>query len=287
MHRFWQRFILPLLLAANPRRVIEVGAEFGWNTRGLLELAREGRFHVDVIDPCPHPVFFDVLAEFSGGFTFHQAKSLAVLGSLAAADFVLLDGDHNWVTVYNEFDTLFTRALNTRAAPPIVLFHDAAWPYGRRDMYYDAASLRPDDRHPFARRGMVPGTSELVEEGLNGNYANALHEGGPRNGVLTAVEDFLAATTEKTIFKRLPFFNGLGIVIPEARATDAMKAVLDGFYSPESLMQSIEELEREVNNVRVELAVCRQHLTRRTDALMRARSVIVEMEQELADVRVG
>jgi len=36
-------------------------------------------------------------------------------------------------------------------------------------------------------------------------------------------------------------------------------------------------------NVRVELAVCRQHLTRRTDALMRARSTILALEQELAE----
>ena len=290
MHRFWLRFILPLLLAAAPRRVMEVGAEFGWNTRRLLELGREHGFFLDVVDPAPHPVFHEVLAGFHGGHAFHQAMSVVAIPELPAADFVMLDGDHNWHTVYNELTLLFLRARQDGSAPPLVLFHDMAWPYARRGHVLRCrAAIYEGNRQPHARRGFVPGRSDLTEDGLNGEYDNALHEGGPRNGVLTAVEDFIAASglEQTALFRRLPFFNGLGILVPPERLTDAVRAAVEGFFTPDSLMQSCEELEGDVNNVRVELAVCRQHLTRRTEALMRARTIIAELEQELADAKAG
>ncbi len=283
MHRFWLRFILPLLLAASPGRVLEIGAEFGWNTRRLLEIARERGFFLDIVDPAPHPVFHEMLAEFDGGYAFHPHKSLDALPLIAAADFILLDGDHNWYTVYNELSQIFLRARQMGSAPPIIVFHDVAWPYARRDMYYDAEAIPSGKRQPYARRGFLPGRSDLVEEGLNGNFANALQEGGPCNGVLTAAEDFIAASKLDATFTRLPFFNGLGILVPAARSTDGVRQVLASFMAPESLLATCEELEGDINGLRVELAVTRQTLTRRTDALMRARTVIGELEQELAD----
>lgn len=41
---------------------------------------------------------------------------------------------------------------------------------------------------------------------------NALHEGGPRNGVLTAVEDFLAENPSAYHFCRIRLEYGLGIL---------------------------------------------------------------------------
>src|SRR5271156_2776336 len=117
MHRFWPRFIAPLLVAAAPARVLEIGAEFGWNTRCVLELGRAHGFFTDIVDPAPHPVFHEELKRFEGGYAFHAAKSLDVISVLPAADFVLLDGDHNWYTVYNELEALFLRARQAECAP--------------------------------------------------------------------------------------------------------------------------------------------------------------------------
>jgi hypothetical protein len=49
------------------------------------------------------------------------------------------------------------------------------------------------------------------------------------------------------------------------------------------LLETCETLERDGMNVRVDLARCRQDLTRRTDALMRARTTILELQQRLPD----
>jgi hypothetical protein len=285
MHRFWARHIKPIVETLAPRRIIEVGAEFGWNTRHLLEYCRLTGCRIDIIDPAPHPALHDVRAAYPAEHNYHPLKSVEALPLITPADLVLLDGDHNWHTVYNELTLIFLRAAETGTLPPVVLFHDVAWPYARRDMYYDPAGLSEADRHPYAYRGMLPGQTELTDTGLNGHFANALTEGGPRNGVLTAVEDFKASSGVPMALYKLPFFNGLGILAPDVRMTPALQAVIDGFFSGPSLMEVCLHLERDGMTVRAELATVQNALTQKTEALMRARALIVELRQELDAAR--
>ena len=109
-----------------------------------------------------------------------------------------MDGDHNYHTVRHELE-LIQRAVDNQAdsAPsPVIFAHDVGWPFGRRDMYYQPGAIPPEGRHPYSERlGASLDGDELIEGGFRqlGQYSIALHAGGPRNGVLTAIEDFLAA----------------------------------------------------------------------------------------------
>jgi hypothetical protein len=270
MHRFWTRYIKPVIETVAPLQILEVGAEFGWNTEKLLEYCRTNGARLDVVDPAPHPALHDVLARYPVEASYYPLKSLPAIPKLQPAQLVLLDGDHNWFTVFNELQLLYLRAAQVGVLPPVVLFHDIAWPYARRDMYYDAAGLSSADRHPYANRGMLPGQSELTESGLNGQFANALHEGGPRNGVLTGVEDFRASSDVKTTLHLLPFFNGLGILVPDARMTPALQALIEVFFSSESLLETCKLLEKDGMLVRAELSTTKVALANRTDVLARA-----------------
>lgn len=285
MHRFWARHIKPIVETLAPRRIIEVGAEFGWNTRHLLEYCRETGCRIDIIDPAPHPALHDVRVAYPNEHAYHPLKSVDALPLVAPADLVLLDGDHNWHTVYTELNLIFIRATETGTLPPVVLFHDVAWPYARRDMYYDPLSLLESDRHPYAYRGMLPGRSELTDAGLNGQFANALHEGGPCNGVLTAVEDFKASCGISIALYQLPFFNGLGMLVPDTRMTAALQMVIDEFFSGPSLLATCVQLERDGMTVRAELTALQTKLTQKTEALMRARALIVELQEALDNAK--
>ena len=64
MHRFWDSHVSRVIEAAAPRRIIEVGAEFGWNTARLLNYCRAHGCRLDVVDPLPHPTLHEVLARF-------------------------------------------------------------------------------------------------------------------------------------------------------------------------------------------------------------------------------
>jgi hypothetical protein len=150
-------------------------------------------------------------------------------------------------------------------------------------MYYRPEDWREVERHPYAYRAIYPGVSELVDRGLNAQFANALEEGGSENGVLTAVEDFVAARGGVTL-KVLPFFNGLGIIVPDARMTPELQALLDRFFSPPMLIEACQALEEDGMKVRVELLEQRRLLTQRTEALQRARRMLEERAARIAEL---
>ncbi|CAM5234949.1 class I SAM-dependent methyltransferase [Rhodanobacter lindaniclasticus] len=275
MNRFWHRYIHPLIETAQPRRLMEIGADRGWNTRNILAYCRATGARVDIIDPAPQPSLHEVLAQFGPAeYRYLPQKSVAAIPQLETPDVALIDGDHNWATVYAELNLLHARAGQAGLPPPIIISHDVAWPYARRDMYYNPDDLEASQKHPYAYRGMLPGVSELVEEGMNGVLANALHEGGPRNGVLTAIEDYIASVDTDFVFRKLPFFNGLGILVPTARMTAPLQTLIDGFFNADSLLEACVALEADGMHLRAILAHTETCLSRRTEALERSRDVI-------------
>ena len=283
MIRLWPLFIDPFIRQLAPRRVMEVGADKGWNSVRLLQYCRETGCRADIIDPAPDKGLKGNLERFPDEHVFHRLPSLKAMPLAEHPDLVLLDGDHNWSTVNSELELLRRLSAERGLSFPCVLAHDVAWPYGRRDMYYSPDSV--EEKHPFAYVGLVPGDSGLVEDGMNGHLANATHEGGPRNGVLTAIEDFIATAPFEIHFRRLPFFNGLGILIPQARMTPELKALVDGFFSAETLLKACEALEADSIRVRIELAQAETRLARRTDALARARELLVRQQAEITALK--
>jgi SAM-dependent methyltransferase len=187
MKRFVKTFVVPLLDGKRWRTVCEIGASLG---EGTDMLASVPHVQVTVIDPC-----FDCdLAERyakNSRVTVRKGTSLEILPKLEGAfDCILIDGDHNWYTVHEELKTIADRRLLRPGG--IVFFHDVDWPWGRRDMYYQPEVIPPEYVHDWKLQGIVRGKSEASEEISTLAYLKkAPVEGGPRNGVLTAIEDFL------------------------------------------------------------------------------------------------
>lgn len=285
MNRFWHRYIRPIIDTAQPRRLLEIGADSGANTRNILEYCQSTGARADIIDPAPRPSLHDVLAQFGADqYRYFPLKSIAAIPQLDTPDMALIDGDHNWATVYSELNLLQANADAAGLPMPIVISHDVAWPYARRDMYYNPDDLDASQKHPYAYRGMLPDVNHLVEEGMNGVLANALHEGGPRNGVLTAIEDYIASSGMDFTFRTLSFFNGLGILVPAARMTSELQRLIDSFFTAESLLDACTALESDSMHLRAILAQTETCLTRRTEALARARSVIEMQRQRLEEL---
>ena len=213
---FWDEITGPLCAALNPRVIVEIGAEYGAQTRRVLEYARANQATAHIVDPFPQ---FDVdgwKREFGETFQFHRCLSLEVLPSLDNLELVLIDGDHNWYTVYHELKAIAASCRRCGVRFPVVLLHDICWPYARRDLYYDPQAVPAEFRQPYQRKGMKPGQSELAEKGgYNSDLCNAISEGGPKNGVLTAVEDFLAETGGSMEFVKIPAFHGAGLLFPK------------------------------------------------------------------------
>ncbi len=217
MFPFWEKVVAPILEAAEVKRLVEIGALRGENTRQILDtVGPEAELHV--IDPVPDFDPDEHAREFGGQYIFHRDLSLNVLGNLEVMDAALIDGDHNWYTVFNECRLLAEVSAAADALLPVMVFHDVAWPYGRRDLYYNPDDIPEEFRQPWAKRGMLPEVVDLVDEhGLNPTMCNALREGGPRNGVMTAVDDFVAGHPKALRVLVLPIYFGLAIVVEEDR----------------------------------------------------------------------
>jgi cephalosporin hydroxylase len=228
MERFWDIVIHPLLAQVSPSRILEIGAAEGRHTKKLLEYCSATDAVLHMIDPLPRFNSDEWQQLNAGKFYPHRTTSLKVLGLIGTFDVVLIDGDHNWYTVFHELMALQANCLAQLRPMPVIVCHDTLWPYAYRDLYYDPGSIPPEFLQPFRRAGVLPGHTELVDSGgLNVHLCHAEKEGGPRNGVKTAINDFLSHTGQQFFVVELPVLYGLTLLIPTERTK--MHVGLSGF----------------------------------------------------------
>jgi len=246
MYPFWSMIVRPLLLTVEPRKLVEVGAEAGKNTANLLAYCEEKDATLQAVDPAPK---FDVKAweaRHAGRLSVHRDLSVNVLPKLPPYDCVFLDGDHNWYTVYTELQLIDQRSTQRNEPFPLTFLHDIGWPYARRDLYYAPETIPQPYRLPYRRKGITPGVSALAEKGgFNAGLNNAEREGGPRNGVLTAIEDFVRESSRPLELVTIPGFAGLGILFekPLKERNAAFAQVLAGVTPSPALRQLMEQVE--------------------------------------------
>lgn len=218
MHRFWEKLIKPVIVAAAPKTIVEVGALTGLTTVKLLDYCQSVKGKCTTIDPAPQFDGEAFKAFYQDHFELMKLLSLEALPLIDFTDLILIDGDHNWYTVYHELKQV-ERIARIQGKFPLTIFHDTQWPYGRRDMYYMPDTIPVEHRKPHAKRGMEPGRPELLTSGgFNATIDNALFEHGEKNGVLTAIEDFIAETDFKLEFRQALSNNGLGLLYPQEDA---------------------------------------------------------------------
>jgi hypothetical protein len=216
--------LLPCLDAVGPRTIVEVGALMGDLTRVLAHWAGERGARVVAVDPVPGRSLV-ALAQERPEIELDRRVSLEALADLPPAEVIVLDGDHNYYTVANELRLVAEAAGD---AFPLVLFHDVCWPHGRRDDYYAADQIPEAARHPIGGGKLIPGDPGVHEHGLD-YPRSAAREGGPRNGVLTAIEDFAEGRDELRL-AIVPAFFGFGALWDRgAPWADAVGAILDPF----------------------------------------------------------
>jgi hypothetical protein len=257
-----KELLLRLLDVVSASSVVEVGAFRGELTIELLGWAAGTDARVVAIDPTPAPELLE-LARARPELELIRATSLDALPRLAPPDVVVIDGDHNYYTVREELRLL--RHKPAGAPGPLVILHDVGWPLGRRDTYH-APELVPED----LRQPLPPASGLSSKPDFSGDQPFAYvaeREGGPRNGVLTAIEDFVDDDPALRLAV-IPAFFGVGVVW-DGRASWA--ADVEAVIAPWDQSPVIERLEAD----RV------AHLL----AEVRQRREIQELERQLAQLQ--
>ncbi|MWV46683.1 DUF616 domain-containing protein [Paenibacillus sp. HJL G12] len=210
MHRFWESITRPVFEELKPKNIVEIGVKEGGNTQLVLEYCLENDANLYSIDPFKSNGIIEY--EKFENFHFIQDISLNALSNIADYDIVLLDGDHNWYTVFHELKLIEKNCEKF----PLIIMHDIGWPYGRRDLYYNPDLIPRAYLNPYKNAGIKLGESSLVEEGgLNAHLNNCVYENNFRNGVLTAAEDFLSESKNDLNLHTTLAFHGIGIIYSE------------------------------------------------------------------------
>jgi hypothetical protein len=251
-----REILIPCLEISRARSVIEVGAYAGDLTRVLVDWAAKSGARVWAIDPAPQEELVELDREREQ-VELVRKTSLDALPLVPLADAVVIDGDHNYYTVSAELRLIAERAEG--GAFPLLMFHDVCWPHGRRDDYFDPELIPEEHRQPIAHGGgLFPGVKGTRPGGLPYRGAAAA-EGGPRNGVLTAVEDFVEDRDDLTLAV-VPVFFGLGVAWPKGAP---WAAELAEFLRPWDRNPLLERLE---GNRVLQLAAAQVHLVDATQA---------------------
>lgn len=197
------------------RTVVEVGVESGKVSGMYTEL---GATAVYCVDPKPTEELRANLAE-NPALHLVEGWSPEVLAELPIADLYVLDGDHNYAIVHDEVAWVMANAPDAT-----IVLHDVLWPCSRRDLYYEPSSVPPERKHRASVDGPTVWHDELSPGGFVGlgAFTSAIEAGGERNGVLTAVEDAIAEAGTGWRFELVPAVFGMGVLVREGPATDAL-----------------------------------------------------------------
>ena len=216
--------VFPCLEAVGASAVVEVGASHGDFTSELLAWASGAEAKVTAVEPAPEPELL-ALAERHPELELVRETSHDALGRIELGEAIVIDGDHNHYTVSEDLKLIFERAPGERM--PLVFLHDVGWPHGRRDAYYAPDRIPESRRQPLAHNAHLDPELEGVADGGFHVEWTAEREGGPGNGVLTAIEDFMAERPGLRLAV-VPLFFGLGALWhPGARWAEAVAAVIE------------------------------------------------------------
>jgi hypothetical protein len=219
--------IVSCLDAAGAGTVMEIGSFRGTLTEALVEWAAKRGATVTAVEPQAPPELVELTSRNSH-LSLRESTSHEVLREAEPPAAIVLDGDHNYSTLSRELQIVGERAPGSGL--PLLLFHDVCWPHARRDTYYAPERIPESERQPLAWDVRLrPENPGVAPTGLHFDCA-AAREGGERNGVLTAIEDFMAERDGLRL-AIVPAFFGLGVLwheeAPWAAAVAEVVAPLD------------------------------------------------------------
>jgi len=286
MNRFWNSIILPILKRIKAKYLVEIGSEVGVNTINILEYCLEFDGHMTSIDPFP---LFDIKEfkdKYGDKFEIYKDLSLNVLPHLNDYDAILIDGDHNWYTVYNELKLIEQNFKGEKF--PLVFLHDIGWPYARRDLYYNPENIPEEYRQPYEKKGMYPGKSELEEEsGLNYFLNNAVRDNTSKNGVLTAVEDFIHHSELEFSFITIEAFYGFGILFPKNKELELFvkKTIANSDLIGMIEKERVEILAKTNNENHFKFGFIKHHLTENKNQLNLIKSQLNKNQHQIDTIK--
>jgi len=149
-----------------------------------------------------------------------EGNPLDVLQDLKDYDSIFIDGDANWYTVFNELNIV----KKSNKEFPLVFICNNNFPNKRRDSYADPESIPSEFRQEYTKELPICYNNELIK--IVDDYYHACDENTPKNGVLTAIEDFLSENSYISIMK-INFIDGITVLYPKTQINEKRLGIID------------------------------------------------------------
>lgn len=141
-------------------------------------------------------------------------NGLSILPELKNINAIFINDDPNWYTTYNELNLI----KNNNSKFPLVFISNNKYPHKRRDSY-----INPD-KIPKQYINEYDNDLKIQKENkeyisINDGLYHAKKENTPKNGVLTAIDDFLKENPYLTIMEINPF-EGIYLIYESTKNTE-------------------------------------------------------------------
>lgn len=131
--------------------------------------------------------------------------TLNVLSDLNGYDAIFLDDDPNWYTTYTELNIIKQNNNDF----PLVFICNNVFPHKYRDSYSNPEIIPNEFKHEFSKELFLDNNIKIRD-----GYYHAIEENTDKNGVLAAINDFLAENSSIGIMN-IKFLNGIMILYPK------------------------------------------------------------------------
>ena len=156
--------------------------------------------------------------DFKDKIEYFKDDSLNVLGQIKDYDAIFINGDPNWYTVYNELNLIKNSNLNF----PLVFVCNNKYPHKRRDSYSDPEKIPEEFKNECCND--LPILYEKDEETkhtmVKDGFCHAIQKDTPKNGVMTAIEDFLKENNSLKLLEVNPL-EGVTLIYNPSEIVDS------------------------------------------------------------------
>ena len=208
-----------------------------------------------------------------------DGNPLNVLPELTNYDAIFIDGDANWYTVFNELDIV----KRSNEEFPLVFICNNVFPNKRRDSYKDPEAIPSEFRQKFAKELPIAYNDETIN--IVDDHYHACEENTPKNGVLTAIEDFLSENSYIGVMKA-NVLDGITVLYPRIQINEKRINIIYNSLQSEK-NESISLSDKLIENDLLASYINRyneygENLIKFEDELSTKNNLIANYEQELS-----
>lgn len=137
---------------------------------------------------------------------------LKILPNFSNYGAIFLNDDPNWYTTFNELSII----KKTNDEFPLVFICNNKFPHKHRDTYKNPNEIPDEFVHEYSKRFPICYNQEEIM--ICDGFYHSINENTPKNGVLTAIEDFIVENPEIGIMN-INFIDEITILYPKSTIT--------------------------------------------------------------------